>query len=280
MPRNVARLLAESTRQHVAVVGRLLFGIERVDSSQLAHYGWAELEGAAAVRQIDAQLEAEQEAFRARLSGSKAAAQIEAEQAQAFERLRELGRSRWKAMIGRPEGAEALRRRCDAYVCAAVARMGHLLPGAAVPEGVLPDGADLATIAVDLRDEAEVAAGVAPIYLAPTRFVIKQAEEDLDKGVVWVHSLSPDQRGALGLIIMGVQEGGADLACFRGEPGALRGDLADRDRDGALAPRGAGADALADGVHDPMPASRGGRNRSERRAARAGLPDDQRRRVK
>lgn len=273
MPKNVAKLLVESTRERIVVLGRTLYAVGRVDSDKLARAGWAELEGSSLAKAALDEIEAEQAELTARISGPKQAEQIAGQREAAAKRLREISQNRWKALVARPEGAESMLARCTAYVCAAVFRAGRLLDTATVgtDAGVLPDTLDPATVAEDLREPDEIARGDRPCYLGPIRFVPKQTDEDPEKNVVWVHRLSEEQRLTLGVIVMGLQSAAGEVTSFRGQPGAVRGDLAPGVSDGALAPRGAGADAPADSAGDPVPARR--RDRGQRRDRAAGTRD-------
>lgn len=212
---SIAAEIAAEGRERLYVVGRRLYGIRRVNSDDLRHTGWAALEGAAAVRQVEEAARKEAEEIRARLA-ALSPEQAEAAREAARDKVAEWQQGRMLAMLGRPEGEAAFLARCTAYLCAAVAKVGRLLPEVEVAVGEVASGTDLATIAEPIPGTDP------PRYSEPIRFVRAEAEEDLDKGVVWVHRLTDDVRVTLGLLAIQAQGVAQELAPFRGATGAAR----------------------------------------------------------
>lgn len=200
----LAEAMAEEARPRYLVVGRRFFGIERVDTLALHAVGFAHLEGSGAARQADAELQAERERLAAQereVAGrkGKAADKVREQIAAARKHMYE---SRIRATMDDPEGNRAFRQRCDAYICAAVARVGALLPDVALPEyGLIPDGVDPATFAVDLRDDPNDGA---PEYSEDLRFVQDKAAASPKDGTVWIGVLTRKERAELGVSIMNV----------------------------------------------------------------------------
>lgn len=264
--KNVARLIAESTRERYVVLGRTIYAVRRADSDALRHVGFAALEGAASVREAMDRIGAEQADEVKRLNGMPAD-QRAAAQAEVMARLTDLGQRRLQAMVATPSGDAAMLERCTAYLCAAVVGAGMLRADASDfgSVAVLADQVEPSSVAEDLRDEDEIAAGVAPTYLAPIRYVRSQAEEDLDAGRVWVQTLSIEQRSALGMVVIGLQSVASEVTPFRRAAGAAGGDLEAGNEVREVATRGPGADSVADGVRGGVPAGGRGRGRARGR---------------
>jgi len=270
MPKNVARLIAESAREHYVVLDRTIYAIRRINSDQLRHHGWAELEGASSVKAALEQIDREAEDLRKRIDPKRRKKPDD----ELRMKLLELQRSRMLAIYSRPESAEAQLARCTAYICAAVVGAGRLRDDVDLKElvVVLPDDADPATLAEDLRLPDEIEHGAPPVYLAPVRFVQDEAAEDLDHAITWVHRLSAIQRSTLGALVIDLQSVAGEVTSFRRAAGAAGGVLEAGEGDGALAARGAGAGPVAGGVRDPVPAGRRDRGRQGRSGSEARVP--------
>lgn len=210
---SIAAEIAAGGGERLYVVGRRLYGVRRVNSDDLRHTGWAALEGAAAVRQVEEQARKEAEEMRSRIAALSPEQQEQARDI-AKEKLAEYQQGRLMAMLGRPEGQTAFYARCTAYLCAAVCKAGRLRDDVEMEAGEVPPGTDLATIAQPIPGTDP------PRYSEPIRFVRAEAEEDLDKSVVWVHRLSDEVRVALGMLCLSAQGVAQELAPFRGATGA------------------------------------------------------------
>ncbi len=212
---SIAAALRARGANRLVHYGGIIYEIRRVNGDDLMHVGWASLEGAASVREVERQLEVTAKEHRDRINGTpperQAAAQTEAEAA-----LQALAASKLQAMMNCPEGQAAMLERCTAYVCAAVCRAGRVLDEVTLPAGPLDDGVDLPAIAERVPDSEPAR------YSEPMRYVRSEKEEQDDAAgdAVWVHRLPPDDRIALGMLIIGVQSVAREVAPFRSAAGA------------------------------------------------------------
>jgi hypothetical protein len=246
-------------RDWFIAVGQRIYVARRVNTDQLRLIGFAALEGSAAVKTVEDQIAIERRKLQD-LRGLDGQAREE-KAAQMIGTLQALAQQRLQAMTRSPEQQAEYLRRCNAYICASVHRYGAVKPGVALPEfiHVLPDGTDASTVAVDLRDEEEIAADAKPIYAEPLRFTEDERQHDPANGVLWVHRIPQQHREALGTAIITLhhQATVGEVLPFRGAPG----DRRDVPRSGKgvreVAAPGPGADPGANGVQSVVP--QGGR---------------------
>lgn len=262
MPRNLAEELIASVEEHYVVLGRTIYAVRRVNSDQLRHQGWATLEGSSSARAALAEAQERAEELQARSDGMTPEELAEAQRQVAAQR-----ESYWRAMVGRPEGAEAMLSRSDAYICAAVVGAGALrddLPAVGC-EVLTPDQAP-EVVAQDLRTPEEIASGSwpDPVYLVPQTFVRELVAEDAAQRRTWVHRLSTAQRTTLGTAIAQLQEVASEVAPFRRLAGPRRPALAAHGGDGDPPARAAAHEPVGDGS-DPVVQ---GRSRKGDRRAR------------
>lgn len=257
----LAQQIAAPAKSRLVVLGSLVYRIVRVNSDELRRVGYAGLEGAASVRAVEAQLRQQQRELRAKLSGLKGEQLEELLKAEAAkeEALLDL---RYQRLLERPEGQTAMLERSTAYICAAVRGAGRLLDTTIRPlDGnvVHCEQDEAGSVLADLRDEAQIAAGVAPIYLEDLRFVPSESDHNPDKGKVWVHALPEAARRVLGQAIADLQAITADLEPFRLRAGASAGS----GRAGAEVQQAPARDpevaAGGSGAGDPV--SRGGKRK-------------------
>lgn len=268
--RDLVRELAESARKHHIVLGRHLYEVRRVNSDQLRLHGWASLEGSASVKPALEEADAQRKKLLDRVNGK-----VGKPDPAAVTALRELEMSKVRAMASRPEGAAALLDRWTAYVCAAVVGLGALREGVDYgPAAVLPPEVAPASVAVDLRDAADLEAGRPFACFQAIRYVQAEADEDLDTGAVWVHRLTAEQRTTLGGIIVSLQSVASEVTPFRRAAGAAGAVSSAGEGVREVAARGAGADPVPDGVQPGVPAGRRKSRGRGGRAAQAGVPGD------
>lgn len=270
----LAAEIAAPAKSRLVVLGSLVYRIVRVNSDELRRVGYAGLEGAASVRAVETQLRQHQRELRAKLSGLKGEALEELLKAEAAkeEALLDL---RYQRLLERPEGQTAMLERSTAYVCAAVRGAGKLLDTTIRPlDGnvVHCDLDEVASVLADLRDEAQIAAGVAPIYLEDLRFVTSEADHNPEKGRVWVHALPEAARRVLGQAIADLQSITADLEPFRlraGEPAGPGRAGAEVQQAPARDPEAAAGGSGA-GDHVPGRRARKGAGKGQRQQGMAG----------
>lgn len=265
----ITEALAAAGHARYVVVGRAMFAVRRIDTDELRQVGFAQLEGSSAAKQAEAQIADERRQGEALIRAMTPGEAREAE-AKHIGRLRELQVSRFRSMIATPDGDRAFMRRCNAYICASVTRVGTLLEGVVLPDRTLiPDDEDPAGFAEDARSEAEVQAGAPPVYSEPIQFVQDEADHKPSEGRLWVHLLSVSDRFTLGQAIMDMQTASVvrEVLPFRGgsrgrqDLPPTRGDVrTDASRDPAVEP-------VRDGV---QPAGDGARSKGRARADREG----------
>ena len=250
----LAATIAAPAAPKLIAWGDLVYRVRRVDSDDLRRVGFAALEGSASVREAETELRRLQREARARISKlTPEEAIVELEKAAAREA--EIAEQRLVAVLGRPEGQTALLDRYDAYICAAITGAGRLLATTERrPPGVVVDADDPAKVLEDLRDQEEIEAGKEPVYIEAIRFSQREAEHDPDRGVVWIHALSEDQRRLLGAAIGILQSVTGALVPFRleprgpADPGETVSILQQApERDHGLGSGGSGAGPVGDG---------------------------------
>lgn len=260
--------MAEEARPRYLVLGRRFFGIERVDTGSLHAVGFAHLEGSGAGRQADAEMQAERDRLAAReleVAGRKGKAADKAREQIAAARAN-MTNARIRATLDDPDGNRAFRQRCDAYVCAGVARVGAFLPDASLPDYTLvPEEMDPATFAVDLRDDPTDGD---PKFTEELRFVKDKAAADPDHDKVWIGVLTDKERVQLGMSIMNfcARSTLREVTPFRRErhvlPAAPRpGEDVPGDEAGSVG----GTGAVADRPRRAVPRSREGKGRGPRK---------------
>jgi hypothetical protein len=262
---------AVQSRPWFVVVGQRIYVCRRVVTDDLRLIGYAALEGAAAVKAVEEQVAAERRQMQD-LFGLKGEAR-EQKAAEVLAKLQDFQRQRLAAMTSTPDQKREYAKRCTAYICASVFRYGAVRPDAEIPDfvHVLPEGADPGTIAVDLRDAAEVEAEVNPIYAEPLQFVEAEGDHNPEAGRMWVHRIPQAHREALGTAIMSLhhQATVGEVLPFREDTGA--GDLVSLAGEGvrAAAARDPAADPVREGVQPVVPAGRKqGRGRGRQGEAR------------
>lgn len=264
----LAAAIAATTKPRLIAWGDLVYRVIRVDSDDLRRVGFATLEGAASVREVDVRLREVQRQTRAKVSKLKPE-EAEAELAKAKEREAALAEDRLVALLGRAEAQVAVLDRYDAYICSAITGVGRLLDTTERhPLGVVVDVSyeDRATVLEDLRDEAEVGAGAEPIYIEQIRFVQSEKDHDPDKGRVWVHSLNEEQRRLLGTAIAVLQSVAGDLVPFRLQPRAPADPGEAGDPIQQATARDPGPGTGGSGAGDHVPRSLGGKRGRKNRA--------------
>ena len=216
----MAAILAAPARPVLISFGRLVYEVRRVNSDDLRRVGYAVLEGESSVRA--AEREIKDEARRARKLLRGLSGEAKTTEARRIEgELEEKEEKRLELMLESPQRQVALLERSAAYICAAIVGAGRLLDGVASPDlGTVIDAADPALVLEDLRSDAEIEAGKPPIYVEPIRYVQEEAEQDPDKGRIWVHALPEGERRILGGAVIVLQGVSREIRPFRLEPPA------------------------------------------------------------
>ena len=195
--------------RHV-LVGAYVYGVRRVNSSDLLMQGHASLEGSSA---YSAKLEEHREAIRGIEAGLKdhrlseeEKDEIRARLAQERERQSE---TLAQTLVGDPERAVAYMERCRAYVCAMVVEAGRVRPEVeaelAPVRGtcqIMRQDWDPSKICEDLSEEGEEG----PAYLVPFRFVQDEEDSNPRDNVVWVRAFDNGEITSLGTVLMSLQE--------------------------------------------------------------------------
>lgn len=263
----VAAQLVESTGNRLIVVAGMVLEVQRVDSDMLRREGWAALEGASSVREALERIRQEQQAERSAFAGTPEEVRVARSQHNR-ELAEKSARRTLEAMLSRPEGQVEFLRRCTAYLCAAVVRLGVARPDLELPIqdptvgpfALLPPGTPAPDVAKDLRTEEEAAAGAPPVFLEPGGFVRLREQEDAAAGRVWAHRLSEAQRMAVGSAILSLQSVAVSVRPFRGAAGDHHRDPPRGEGVREVAPRGPEARAGGPGAGDRVRRA-GGRKR-------------------
>lgn len=226
MPRPIGKdLSTERLGVRLVLLNAYVFGVRRVNSSDLLKQGFPTLEGSGAYSKMLKEHRHAIEEIEAGLKDPRldeaTKEQIRADLRAARERQQE---SLADVLVGDPDKAVAFLDRCRAYLCAMVVSAGRLLPEAeaaaigirGVPRLVRSDW-PIERMCEDLRTPEEIEAGEEPCYMAPFRFVMSEDEADPNNNVVWVHAYDNRETAGLGTVLMGLQEvAGNVTATFRG----------------------------------------------------------------
>lgn len=214
----MAALLAAPARPVLISFGRLVYEVKRVNSDDLRRVGYAVLEGAASVKQAEAEIKQESKRARALLKATPAE-ELAEQQRLADERLEELSMRRLESITATPQSQVALLERCGAYICAAIVGAGRLRAEVETPDlGVVVSADDPAEVLEDLRSEEEIEAGKPPIYVERISYVRLEAEQNIEAGRIWLHALPEDDRSLLGSAIILLQSVSREVTPFRLSP--------------------------------------------------------------
>jgi hypothetical protein len=194
---------AVATR-YAAMVGGVVFRLQHVRSRDLLEVGFASLEGDRALAELKKTMAAERKAARLDEAGQERLREIKNAQAAAW----------MERMAAKPDSSVALEQRLEAYVCAAVTGAGQLRPEALSQLDLGPER-PVVPLGSDFDPEAWCVPDDDGSHIADLRYVPEREQDDGDLHL-WVESLPPLHRGALGAYVMTQSQGVGDaLRPFR-----------------------------------------------------------------
>jgi len=176
----------------------------RAEDIRLEDPGLAEVLGPEAVAQAHAELAEERERAMLLASTTDPAVLAQLDDARRV-RQQERGAAMLAQLAQSEDAAQALIRRCEAYLRAAVERVGIARDDA--PDGVQPPGTDPSVVAVDLTPD-----GPARTYLRDVRLV---PGPDAGPGELPLSELDLTERATLGLLVISALAVAPEIRPFR-----------------------------------------------------------------